>query len=161
MTQGDEGFDDFFSADDAAPSNTAFESEISVPPRLGMLADLTPEEFSVVARSAQLKHLEAEKPVFAQGDDADRFFILIDGHVRIERDGELLATLGPGSFFGESALLVGGKRSASVTTSEPSSIWSVDYAAFSGVVSRQLFKDKDLRKEVDERLDSTSPEHFT
>ena len=44
----------------------------------------------------------ASWPVRAPGDE---FFVILDGTVRIERDGQHLADLGPGDFFGELALL--------------------------------------------------------
>jgi CRP/FNR family cyclic AMP-dependent transcriptional regulator len=48
-----------------------------------------------------------------QGDLAHEFFLVLDGQVRIERDGEVLAELGPGEFFGEIALIDHGPRTAS------------------------------------------------
>jgi CRP/FNR family cyclic AMP-dependent transcriptional regulator len=43
----------------------------------------------------------------------------VDGSVRVVRDGELLATLGPGEFFGELSILDGQPRIAQVVTEEP------------------------------------------
>src|SRR4051812_46700038 len=111
---GDEGVDDFFQFEGAADPVVDVDfsnGPVPVPPRLGLLATLSHEEFDVVARSATLKFLEPDTVVFKQGEEADRFFILVDGAVEIERDGEVLATLGAGAFFGESALLVRGRRS--------------------------------------------------
>jgi len=41
---------------------------------------------------------------------------VLEGTVRIERDGDPVAELGPGEFFGEIALLEDNKRTASVAT---------------------------------------------
>lgn len=123
-----------------------------LPPRLGMLADLTDEEFDEVARAAKLSFQPQGAVVFEQGDEADRFFILVDGMVEVARDGELLATLGPGSFFGESALLVKGRRSATITTISDSSLWSVSYAAFDAAVSHHLLADEERRAEAQRRI---------
>lgn len=158
--------DDFFQFDGAsAPSGPAVDSSgevgaLPVPPRLGLLAGLTESEFTAVARAAELKVLEGGRTIFKQGQEADRFFILIDGSVHIERDGATIATLGPGSFFGESALLVGGKRSASVITDGPSSVWSVGYEAFKEVVSHHLLADEAAKSEVEQRIQQAPPESF-
>jgi len=49
-----------------------------------------------------------------QGEPGDEVFVVLDGVVRIERDGERLAEYGPGSLHGERAILEGGRRSATV-----------------------------------------------
>jgi CRP-like cAMP-binding protein len=51
-----------------------------------------------------------------EGELPYEFFLLVEGQVRIERDGQQLNVLGPGDFFGEIALLDGGRRTATVTT---------------------------------------------
>lgn len=158
----EEDFDDFFqSTDDPDEMRPEPEETVRpVPPRLGMLANLSQEEFDVVARSARLNFLPKNQVVFQQGDDADRFFILVDGRVHVERDGEVIATLGPGSFFGESALLVRGKRSATVWTLEDSSLWSVAFDAFEEAVSGHLLADERSAQEIRTRLQSTPPRTF-
>lgn len=159
---GEDDLDDFFQAVDTTAGDGGVDSpvEIKVPPRLGLLAPLSNEEFDVVARSAKLGFVTAGKPVFRQGSVADRFFILVDGSAQVERDGEVIGTLEPGSFFGESALLVGGRRSATVTTLSDCSLWSVDYAAFKDVVSEHLLANEQAADEVRSRLDATPPESF-
>jgi CRP-like cAMP-binding protein len=153
----DDDIDDFFQAGDAADSTVELGSPQprAVPPRLGMLAELNDEEFDHVARTAKLAMVDADIVVFRQGDAADRFFILVDGGVEVERDGEVLATLGPGAFFGESALLVGGARSATVTTIAASSLWSVSYEAFDAAMSHHLLADEVHGAEAERRIAET------
>jgi CRP-like cAMP-binding protein len=55
-----------------------------------------------------------------EGAGGYSFFVLIEGSAEVTRDGQALAMLGPGDFFGEIAILGGGRRSATVTTTEPS-----------------------------------------
>jgi CRP-like cAMP-binding protein len=47
-----------------------------------------------------------------QGYREGYFFIVVEGTVRIERDGQTIASLGPGEFLGEIALLDAGPRTA-------------------------------------------------
>lgn len=49
-----------------------------------------------------------------EGDFAYKFFVVLEGEVEVQRDFEHLATLGPGDFFGEMALLSGERRNARI-----------------------------------------------
>jgi CRP/FNR family cyclic AMP-dependent transcriptional regulator len=57
-----------------------------------------------------------------EGAGGYSFFVLVDGSAEVTRDGQELASLGPGDFFGEIAILGGGRRSATVTTTAPSKL---------------------------------------
>jgi CRP-like cAMP-binding protein len=49
-----------------------------------------------------------------QGDIGTGFFVVVDGAVRVVRDGAVIAHLGPGEFFGELSVLDRLPRNASV-----------------------------------------------
>jgi voltage-gated potassium channel len=51
-----------------------------------------------------------------QGSSPVGFFVVVEGHVEVQREGAAVATLGPGEFFGEIALLEGDRRTATVVT---------------------------------------------
>jgi CRP-like cAMP-binding protein len=50
-----------------------------------------------------------------QGDIGTGFFVIISGMVRVVRDGETVARLGPGEFFGELSVLDRQPRNATVS----------------------------------------------
>jgi CRP-like cAMP-binding protein len=52
--------------------------------------------------------------LMAQGDEGDGLHLVLRGTAAVERDGVLLAEIGPGSHVGELALLDGGLRSATM-----------------------------------------------
>jgi CRP/FNR family cyclic AMP-dependent transcriptional regulator len=52
--------------------------------------------------------------VVVQGEYPMQFFVIESGIAHVSRDDHSLAELGPGDFFGEIALLLGGMRTASV-----------------------------------------------
>lgn len=54
-----------------------------------------------------------------QGDIPTKFFILLDGHVTVHRDGAHVADLGPGEFVGEMGVLALESRNASVIATTP------------------------------------------
>ena len=49
-----------------------------------------------------------------QGEIGTGFFVVVEGSVRVVRDGAVIATLGPGEFFGELSVLDGRPRNAMV-----------------------------------------------
>ena len=57
-------------------------------------------------------------------------YLVLDGVLRVERNGESLAEYGPGAMLGERAHLEGGLRTASLVTVTPCKVAAVDGAAF-------------------------------
>jgi CRP-like cAMP-binding protein len=55
-----------------------------------------------------------------EGASGYSFFVLLDGSAAVTSADDELATLLPGDFFGEIAILGDGRRSATVTTTSPS-----------------------------------------
>jgi CRP-like cAMP-binding protein len=56
----------------------------------------------------------ADHVIARQGEIGTGFFVVIEGGVRVVRDGGTIATLGPGDFFGELSVLDGRPRVAQV-----------------------------------------------
>lgn len=57
--------------------------------------------------------------VARQGEIGTGFFVVTAGRVRVVRDGEVVARLGPGEFFGELSVLDRMPRNATVSAEEP------------------------------------------
>jgi CRP-like cAMP-binding protein len=68
-----------------------------------------------VSRLCTPVKLPAGKELIREGSAGHEFFVVVEGRATVEVDGETVAVLGPGEFFGEVALLDGGARTASVT----------------------------------------------
>jgi CRP-like cAMP-binding protein len=84
--------------------------------RLGMLT----EEIDV----------PAGKVLIRQGDHGDDLMVIVSGEVGVERNGERVAHLGSGDFFGEIAGIVGGPRTATVTAEAPTRLLVVNHRDF-------------------------------
>jgi CRP/FNR family transcriptional regulator, cyclic AMP receptor protein len=72
-----------------------------------------------VAERAVEVEFAAERVIARQGEIGTGFFIVVEGRVRVVRDGATLATLGPGEFFGEMSVLDGRPRVAQVVAETP------------------------------------------
>jgi NADH dehydrogenase len=86
-------------------------------------------------------HYEPGDLIVKQGDPPASFYVIEKGEVEIVRssperpDGEILAVLGAGNFFGEAALLSNQPRSASVRARTPAEIVIMGRHVFSNIAS--------------------------
>ncbi|HUR78652.1 MAG TPA: cyclic nucleotide-binding and patatin-like phospholipase domain-containing protein [Acidimicrobiales bacterium] len=85
--------------------------------RLPFLHGAPPATIAAVKRVLKPVSVTAGTMLFRTGDEGDTCYFVEDGVLRVTTapDGEILATLGPGSFVGELAILLGEPRSATVT----------------------------------------------
>jgi CRP/FNR family cyclic AMP-dependent transcriptional regulator len=80
---------------------------------------LNSEQLAAVAESATEVDFPAGRVIARQGEIGTGFFIVVDGEVRVVRDGRTIATLGPGEFFGELSVLDRQPRVAQVVAAAP------------------------------------------
>jgi CRP-like cAMP-binding protein len=83
-----------------------------------LFTGLDPEQIATIADQTTEVEYPAGRVIARQGEVGTGFFIVADGRVRVVRDGQVLATLGPGEFFGELSILDGQPRVAQVVTEE-------------------------------------------
>ena len=71
---------------------------------------------SVMKSGAKLERrkLSEGDTLVRQGDEGRELFLILDGVLSVERDGEPLAEVGPGAILGEMALLGDGRRTATL-----------------------------------------------
>ena len=85
------------------------------------------EELGAIADEIEVR---AGTVLTHQGYREGYFFIVVEGRVRIERDGRTLNTLGPGEFLGEIALLDAGPRTATAVAETEARLLSLNYEMF-------------------------------
>jgi CRP/FNR family cyclic AMP-dependent transcriptional regulator len=117
--------------------------------KVPFLRGLTMEGLSLLAQVATEETHATGTVLFKYGDPGDKLFIIVEGKVRISREvagmgEEALAVLGPGSVFGELALLDDSTRSADARAHERCRVLVITKVDFDDL----LFLHKDLAYEV-------------
>jgi CRP-like cAMP-binding protein len=108
---------------------------------------LSQRELSIVARLSTTVEVPAGRVIAHQGDVGAEFFVLLDGQVDVMRQGELIATRGPGAHLGEIALLAARPRTATLITKTPVRTRVASQREFSSLLATV--------PEISERLQAT------
>jgi CRP-like cAMP-binding protein/Zn-dependent protease len=100
---------------------------------------LEPDELGELLEHGEWAKVKPGEYLIEQGEIGDSFFTIGSGQADVFEDGDLKATLGPGAYFGEIALLLSVPRTATVVAKTPMRVFKLDRDGFDRLV-RDAFK---------------------
>jgi putative ABC transport system ATP-binding protein len=104
---------------------------------------LTPRQLTDVAEKMSKRHYAAGETIIRTGDPGEEFFLVSDGEVEISRADREVASLGPGNFFGEVALISGEPRNATVVAQKAVDVYVLGKTDFqAALAASQSFRDQ-------------------
>jgi CRP/FNR family cyclic AMP-dependent transcriptional regulator len=98
----------------------------------------TPSELAAIARVASPRVVEPGSVLATEGTPGQEFVVVAEGTASATSRGEEVGQVGPGSFFGELALLDGGPRSATVRALTPMLVLVLGRSEFDELVDRAI-----------------------
>lgn len=99
-------------------------------------ATLGSNDVSLLLDHGHWLNIAPGQTIVEEGEEgADMFYVIGSGQVEVSRRGKSLAELGPGSYFGEIALLMDVPRTATVTARTPARVFGLDREGFEAVVA--------------------------
>jgi pyruvate,water dikinase len=99
----------------AGPAPPAAGAPVDVVRSVRLFADLDRDEVGQIARLFKQRCFARGETVIKEGSGGAAFYVIESGEVTVTIGGELRATLGPGEYFGEIALIDEGTRIATIT----------------------------------------------
>jgi CRP-like cAMP-binding protein len=107
--------------------------------RTPLLAAVPADTIRDLAASATTEGYDTATLVFCEDDHADDAYFIVDGSVEFDQAGERIRTLGPGSLFGEAAVLrPGATRAATATATAGTVLWRLPGEQLRAAVAQTL-----------------------
>ena len=99
-----------------------------------LFAACSHKDLQRIARASDETEVPAGRVLTRQGETGRECFVVVDGEVKVERNGKKIASLGPGACIGELSLLDKGPRTATATAQTPVTLLVLGPREFSGVL---------------------------
>ena len=95
-----------------------------------LLQSLPPETKSKLAEVMALEEFDCGEFIIRQHEPGDKFYIIDQGNVQVHIDGQLVATLSSGTYFGERALVQNDVRNADIIADDLTTCFTIDRGSF-------------------------------
>jgi CRP/FNR family transcriptional regulator, cyclic AMP receptor protein len=112
-------------------------SKIDLIKRVPLFSSASKSELADIASIADEMDFPEGKTLIREGETGREFFVLVDGTAEVERSGKKVASIGPGDFFGEIALIAHTPRNATITTTSAARALVITDRAFRQLLDRQ------------------------
>src|SRR5690348_7303552 len=142
---------------EAPPSGPPPRDPVAALRRVQLFADMDRRQVEQIARLLKERPFAKGETVILEGSGGAAFFLIDSGEATVSRKGVDLATLGPGDYFGEIALIDGGPRSATVTAATDLVCYGLTFWEFRPLVERNGAIGWKLLQALAKRLRAADP----
>ena len=118
-------------------------------------------QLRTISRSVEEVAVPVGSVLVEEGTIGREFFFIVEGTASVRRKGRRIATLGPGSYFGELALLDRKPRSATVISETDMTLLVLEQRAFNGLLDAMPALSHKLLVAMSQRLREADAKAFT
>ena len=136
----------------------AMDQKVELLSKVPLLAGLSRKDLVQVAQISDEVDLPAGRVLMKQGSYGSEFFVIIDGSVRVERDGQVLREMGPGDFLGELALLGNIARTATATCVDDGRFLVLGHREFNSLLTQYPHIQSTVLHAVAQRMARLEPD---
>jgi CRP-like cAMP-binding protein len=102
--------------------------------KIWLFSTSSTKDLRVIRKALEEVVVPAGRVLCEQGTIGREFFLIVDGEATVKKNNRKTATLGPGQYFGELALLDRRPRSATVTSDTEMTLLILGQRQFNGVL---------------------------
>jgi len=99
-----------------------------------LFKNLNNDQIELTVRSLRDRTYQPGDIIVQQGEEANDFYLIITGTIRVSKDGQQVRSLGRWDYFGERALLLQERRSATCQAEDACNCLSLDRQLFANIV---------------------------
>jgi serine/threonine protein phosphatase PrpC len=118
-------------------SAEALDEIAQVLSRVFLFKDLSETERMLIAPFMEQRTLQTGAVLFREGDNAEEFYVVLEGEMRISRGKTRLTDVGPGGVFGEMALARPIRRSATLRALCPTVLYQLSREDFHRILKHK------------------------
>lgn len=102
-----------------------------------LFSQIPGEDLANIALIATEEERDRGEEIFAEGEEGDALYLVLDGKVRVHSADRLIAELGERECFGEMAILDASPRSATVSAVEETHLLKISREDFQDIVGER------------------------
>lgn len=129
--------------------------------KVPMFSALNQSELRTLGRLSDEITVKEGKVLCEEGTEGHEFYLVLGGEALVKKGKKTVATLKPGSFFGELSILDGGVRSASVVAGTDCELLIIGQREFSGVLRELPNFSRKLLASLAKRLRESDEKAFS
>jgi CRP-like cAMP-binding protein len=126
--------------------------------RVPLFADCAKVDLTKIERLVEDMELPAGHVLTRQGRPGDEFFVIVDGKVRVDRDGMRIDTLGPGDYLGEISLVDHRPRTATAVCETACRVLVLGHREFHTLMADEPRIAEAVMRSLAERLRKFEPQ---
>ena len=101
------------------PSDITVQNKIETLKKINLFKALTYKEITQLLEVIHISHVQKNETLIEQGAIGEDMFVILKGEVQVIIDGQEVACLKPGNYFGEMSLIDKSPRSATIVSKGP------------------------------------------